>query len=126
MINDINDMLKYFNREEFACQYTGNNKIDDQFLTKLDHLRYVCGFPFIITSGYRDPSHPIEAKKKVAGTHAQGIACDIRVENGQQRYDIVKHATALGFNGIGVANSFVHVDIRKLDVGESPVMWCYN
>lgn len=119
-------MLRYFNREEFSCQYTGRNKIDDQFLIKLDHLRYVCGFPFIITSGYRDPSHPIEAKKKVAGTHAQGIACDIRVENGQQRYDIVKHATAMGFNGIGVADSFVHVDIRKLDVGESSVMWCYS
>ncbi len=65
MINNINDMLRYFNREEFACQYTGKNKIDDQFLIKLDHLRYVCGFPFIITSGYRDPSHPIEAKKKL-------------------------------------------------------------
>ena len=31
----------------------------------------------------------------------------------------------MGFTGIGVANGFVHVDIRNLDGNESPVMWCY-
>ncbi len=61
-------MAKYFTREEFVCQYTGTNKIKDEFIEKLDELREACGFPFIITSGYRSPSHPIEAKKKNCGT----------------------------------------------------------
>ena len=31
----------------------------------VDELRDRCGFPFVITSGYRSPQHPIEAKKDV-------------------------------------------------------------
>jgi uncharacterized protein YcbK (DUF882 family) len=118
-------MPKYFTREEFACQYTGKNEISDQFIERLDELREACGFPFHITSGYRAPEHPIEAKKKIAGTHAQGIAADIKVNNGIQRFKIVEQAIKLGFTGIGVASSFVHVDIRSGDDTTPYVMWTY-
>lgn len=119
-------MAKYFYREEFACQYTGENEIKDKFIERLDKLREACGFPFIITSGYRSPSHPIEAKKKVAGQHSKGNAADIKVSDGLQRYKLVAQAIALGFTGIGVASSFIHVDTRDLhDDGLGPVMWTY-
>ena len=65
---DINQDLDYFTREEFACQYTGENEISDRLLLKLDLLRARCGFPFVITSGYRSVDHPIEAKKKKGDT----------------------------------------------------------
>jgi uncharacterized protein YcbK (DUF882 family) len=95
-------------------------------LLKIDELRERCGFPFIITSGYRSLAHPIErAKKTNTGTHAQGIAADIKVIDGVQRFKIVEEAIKMGFTGIGVASNFVHVDIRSLDTNESPVMWCY-
>jgi len=55
--------LKNFTKEEFNCQHTGENRMEEEFLLKLDQLRDNCGFPFVITSGYRSPSHPIEAKK---------------------------------------------------------------
>lgn len=114
--------FKYFNRDEFKCQETGNNDIKDEFITKLDHLREACGFPFVITSGYRDPSHSVEiSKPNGGGTHTKGIAADIQVSGGVERMTIVKHACALGFNGIGVAKTFVHVDIRDT----SPVLWSY-
>lgn len=122
---DINQDLDYFTREEFACQYTGENEISDRLLLKLDLLRARCGFPFVITSGYRSVDHPIEAKKETPGTHAQGIAADIKVNSGVQRYTIVEEAIKMGFTGIGVANSFVHVDVRCLDDNEAPVMWTY-
>ena len=122
---NINEDLDYFTKEEFACQYTGENEISDRLLLKLDLLRARCGFPFVITSGYRSKDHPIEAKKEKAGTHAQGIAADIKVSGGNQRYTIVKHAIALGFNGIGVASNFIHVDIRDLDDNEAPVVCVY-
>ena len=118
-------MAKYFNRDEFACQYTGNNQIQDEFIERLDELREACGFPFVITSGYRDKTHPVEAKKSKAGTHAQGIAADIKVSNGVQRFKIVEKAIELGFTGIGVARSFVHVDIRNPDDTTPYVMWTY-
>lgn len=113
--------FKYFKREEFNCQHTGENEIKDELLHKLDSLREACGFPFVITSGYRSPSHPIEAAKAKAGTHAQGIAADIRVADGVQRRKLVEEALKLGFGGIGVAKSFIHVDIRDT----TPVMWMY-
>ena len=37
------------------------------FLEMLDELRAKCGFPFTITSGYRDPKHTLEAKKEKPG-----------------------------------------------------------
>mgnify|MGYP006127913079 FL=1 len=113
--------MRYFKLSDFDCQETGNNEMSEEFLEKLDDLRHVCGFPFIITSGYRDPSHSIEAKKAKAGTHARGIASDIRINNGNEAYQIIKHAQSMGFNGIGVAKSFIHVDIRQ----GMPVIWCY-
>tara|TARA_B110000211_G_scaffold199897_1_gene230559 strand:- start:295 stop:675 length:381 start_codon:yes stop_codon:yes gene_type:complete len=126
MSSDIDQDLTYFSRSEFSCQYTGENKIEDSLLLKVDELRERCGFPFIITSGYRSLAHPIErAKKTNTGTHAQGIAADIKVIDGVQRFKIVAEAIKMGFTGIGVASNFVHVDIRSLDTNESPVMWCY-
>jgi|TARA_B100000427_G_C15450250_1_gene569251 zinc D-Ala-D-Ala carboxypeptidase len=114
--------LKYFSRDEFACQQTGENEIQDVFLKRLDDLRDVCGFPFVITSGYRSPNHVLEASKSRPGTHSQGIASDIKADNGIDRRRIVENALRLGFNGIGIAKNFVHVDIRETD----PVMWSYD
>lgn len=120
-------MAKYFKMEEFSCQFTGENKIKPEFVEKLDELREACGFPFVITSGYRSPSHPIEAKKKIAGQHSQGHAADIKVVDGTQRYRLVQKAIELGFSGIGVSRSFIHVDTRNWGSDSiTPVMWTYS
>ena len=114
--------LKFFTREEFDCQVSGTNNMEQEFLEKLDKLRASCGFPFVITSGYRHPTlHPIEKKKDVPGTHAQGIAADIKITNAADRLKLVTAAIGLGFTGIGVASNFIHVDTR----GSTPVMWTY-
>ena len=112
--------FKYFKIEDFNCQETGENDMSVDFIHALDQLREACKFPFIITSGYRSKDHSVEKRKAKAGTHAQGIAADIRVSGGAQRLAIVKHASAMGMS-VGVAKTFVHVDIRK-----TPAMcWCY-
>jgi uncharacterized protein YcbK (DUF882 family) len=113
--------MKYFKLSEFDCKHTGKNKMQPNFLEMIDRLRDACGFPFFITSGYRDATHPIEAKKAKPGTHAQGIAADIRVTNGHQAYIIQKHAYALGFTGIAFGKGFVHVDTRVT----TPGSWRY-
>ena len=114
--------LKYFTREEFSCQESGTNNMEQEFLEKLDELRAYCGFPFFITSVYRHPTlHSIERKKEVPGTHAQGIAADIRITNAADRLKLVHSALTLGFTGIGVASNFIHLDTR----GTTPVMWTY-
>jgi uncharacterized protein YcbK (DUF882 family) len=117
-------MYKHFRLEEFNCTHTGTggDKMDPAFVHKLDELRERCGFSFRITSGWRDLTNPVESKKEKGGTHTQGIACDIAVNNGVERMRIVKEALSMGFSGIGVARSFVHVDMRAT----TPVMWTYG
>ena len=119
---DINeDGFYYFARAEFDCFHTGKNEIEDHFVHKLDQLRYNCGFPFRILSGYRDKTHPAEEAKERPGTHTKGIAADIAVTGGDQRRKIVETALALGFSGVGVAKTFVHIDVRST----FPVLWNY-
>ena len=114
--------LKYFKLSEFDCQQTGENLMVPEFLLMLDALRHECGFSFTITSGYRSPNHSIEAAKAKPGTHAQGIAADIGTTDAHQRFVIVSNAVKLGFQGIGVARSFIHVDSRKT----APKVWSYS
>ncbi|MFQ3255694.1 MAG: zinc D-Ala-D-Ala carboxypeptidase [Porticoccaceae bacterium] len=111
---------KYFSLDEFVCSETGEQDMCPEFLKALSHLRQICDFPFVITSGFRSKNHSAEKLKKTPGTHTQGIAADIKVSGGAQRLALVKHASAMGMS-VGVAKTFVHVDIRK-----TPAMcWCY-
>lgn len=113
--------MRYFSLSEFDCQETGNNAMDHTFLSRLDELRHRCNFPFVIVSGYRAPTHSIEVVKEKPGTHALGVAADIKVTNGAQKYTILLHAMAMGFTGIGIAKTFIHVDDRTT----TPVVWTY-
>ena len=112
---------KYFTRDEFVCKETGENEIEGVFVLSLDLLRTACGFPFVVISGYRSPQHSVEAAKDKPGTHADGIAADIKIAGGEQRRLLVAKALEHGFAGIGVAKSFIHLDIRTT----TPVMWTY-
>ena len=114
--------MKHFRLEEFNCTHTNKCAMDSAFLEKLDELREICGFPFRITSGYRDETHPSEVVKAAPGTgyHCQGRAADIAVSNGVERMNIVHEALKMGFS-IGVSRTFIHVDNRDT----TPVLWTY-
>jgi len=115
--------LKHFEIEEFNCKETGANNMSPNFLIMIDRLRELCDFPFVITSGYRSDKHSAERDKpNGGGTHTKGIAADIAVSSGFERYMIVEKAIELGFKGIGVAKEFVHVDLRNSNY---PVLWTY-
>jgi|TARA_B110000908_G_C9969789_1_gene320607 uncharacterized protein YcbK (DUF882 family) len=117
----IEHNYKYFKIEDFNCSETNENQMEPSFIKKLDKLREVCGFPFYITSGFRSKNHSAEKSKQNPGSHCRGIAADIAVTGGQQRMQIVRHAAALNFTGIGVAKGFVHVDTRDTN----SVLWSY-
>jgi len=115
--------LLYFKDHEFNCKHTGKNEMDPEFLEELDELRRRVGVPFVVTSGYRDATHPAETAKDKPGTHNQGIAVDIRCLSSQFRYSVIKNALAMGFKGIGIGDTFIHLDKRRT---EHPVMWVYG
>ena len=92
------------------------------FLDELDAIREACGFPFVVTSGYRSKTHPIEsAKPNGPGTHTKGIAADIKCTGSYERYLLVETALEHGMHGIGIGKDFIHMDMRS----STPVMWVY-
>ena len=104
---------KNFKLKEFQCKDNSQLvKIDSKLLDKLQKLRDTIGKPIIINSGYRT----LKYNKKIGGVsssqHLLGKAADIRV-NGISPKELAKIAEKIGFNGIGIYKTFLHVDVRK-------------
>ena len=96
--------------------------MDVNFLAKLDEAREYAEIPFIINSAYRSPSHPLSIKNPTS-SHIKGLAVDISVKDSRQRFLILNALIAVGFTRIGVAGTFIHVD---LDCDKSQkVIWTY-
>ena len=92
------------------------------FLAKLDEAREFAGIPFIINSAYRSPSHP-ESIKNPTSSHIKGLAVDISAKDSIPRFKVLDALIAVGFNRIGIAGTFIHVD---LDCDKSQnVIWTY-
>lgn len=115
--------FKYFTKEEFACPCGKcENKISDKFISLLDDLRGKIGKPMIVNSGYRCPEHNEKIGGRPNSAHLDGVAADISVKDSRTRYNLVSLALEK-FNRVGVAKTFIHLDIAKnkpLDV-----MWTY-
>lgn len=119
----------YFTEAEFKCKHTGKCEMNEEFMAKLYELRHEFGSPIIISSGYRDATHPVEAGKKATGAHTTGRACDVLI-SGSQALSFLRLALSMGFTGIGIqqkGNSrFIHLD----DMPNSkdfirPTIWSY-
>lgn len=114
--------MKYFTESEF----NEFEKMNPELLEKLDQLREAYGYPIKLTSTYRSPDHPIEAKKTKPGEHAYGAAVDIACVGGEATFKLVKAAIKVGFTRIGISrkNNFVHVGIGH--DGAPPItIWTY-
>ena len=120
-----------FSKEEFDCSHTLKNEMKKEFLDLLQEVRNKSSFPFVITSGYRHPTHPIEARKSKPGEHTYGMACDIGVY-GSKAHELIKIAVEVGFPRIGVNQKgplderFIHLGIANESDGfPSPWIWSY-
>lgn len=107
-------MTKYFKEIEY--------KMDKDFLAKLDKAREYAKMPFVINSAYRSPDHP-ESIKNPSSSHIKGLAVDIRANDSRTRYKVLEALMSVGFNRIGIASTFIHVDDDKDK--SSDVIWTY-
>ena len=123
-------MKNYFSEDEMRCQCgCGKYGMDKDFMTKLNYLREVYGKPLIVSSGYRCPDHPIEARKQSPGAHATGKAADLAV-SGADAHKLLYLALEFGFSGVGVqqkgSGRFIHVDTCTKEEGfVRPTVWSY-
>jgi len=116
-----------FTFEEMSCRCEncgGEVHMRQEFMEKLQAMRTMLG-PIKINSGYRCRKHPDEAKKDKPGAHNQGRAADIATADGYSRYKVLHAAFAVGMQGTGVANSFIHVDDGH-DFAPRPTQWKYS
>lgn len=115
----------YFSRHEFdSPDMPGSGDLMDiDFLRRLSFARAMAGIPFKINSGYRTKAH----NKKVGGVgdsaHTKGLAADISATNSNQRFIILSALLRSGFDRIGFAKTFIHVDLDTSKV--SSLMWTY-
>ncbi len=84
--------------------------MNEDFLAKLDNARMIADIPFIINSAWRSVEHNEKVGGKPDSSHLKGLAVDIKVTNSRQRFIVLQSLIAAGFNRIGIAKTFIHVD----------------
>lgn len=121
---------EHFKSYEFNCKCSNPDcyftYIDDSLISFLEVMRGTINRPITITSGYRCQKHQdaikaseIETAKKVS-THVMGGAVDIYT--GDLGIELEKKARKAGFKAVGVADTWVHVDVR----GDKDRYWKYK
>ncbi len=110
-VNNI-QVSENFHLSEFQCRCCGQVKLDSELLNRLQAIRTQTGMPMRINSGYRCPAHNRRVGGASNSQHMTGKAADIVIMGmpmAQQRRICDQH-----FNdgGIGIANTFTHVDTR--------------
>ena len=108
-------MSKYFKEIE--------KNMDDSFLSKLDEAREFAGIPFIINSAYRSPEHNAKIGGKPNSSHLRGLAVDIKATDSRTRFNVLSALISVGFSRIGIADTFIHVDM-DFDKSQN-VTWTY-
>ena len=108
-------MSKYFKEIEF--------NMDKDFLSKLDDAREFANIPFKINSAYRTEEHNKSIGGSPNSSHLKGLAVDISAKDSRTRFKVLEALINVGFNRIGVASTFIHVDDDKDK--SSDVIWVY-
>lgn len=103
-----------FNSTEFDCKCgaaCSSTLIDETLVALLQQIRNHFKKPIIITSGYRCAAHNKEVGGATNSYHSKGQAADI-VVYGVSPQEVAKYAESIGVKGIGLYDSFVHIDTR--------------
>ena len=118
-----------FGPDEFRCSCCNVVEMDPAFIATLQRIRDEFG-PMAISSGYRRPKHPVEARKSTStpGAHARGLAADILV-SGSRAMNLLRIALSYDeVQGVGINQKgkgrFIHLD-GVIDDLPRPHLWSY-
>ncbi len=117
--------MKYFNYEEFdSPDIQGSGQLmDPELLDMIDKAREIYGKPIRVNSGYRTEDHNRKVGGVDSSSHLKGLAIDVACVRSNDRFKMLTALIEVGFNRIGVASTFIHVDIDK-DKSQN-VIWTY-
>lgn len=119
-----------FTEDEMRCSHTGLCEMDPRHMDMMQELRRRRGAPVNVSSGYRHPTHPAEARKEVPGEHTLGKASDVECWS-DEAFALAEIAFELGFTRIGVSQSgrssrrFLHLGSATPDEGFPGALYSY-
>lgn len=90
--------LTFFTPEEFSRPESMNVEL----MKMLDSARSIAGFPFVITSSYREGDD---------GEHGRGLAVDFRIRGAAQREIAMLACHKAGFKRLGMYNKHIHAGV---------------
>jgi len=104
-----------FRAREFDCQGTGccsTTPIDEKLVQYLQQIRTHFGKPVYLTA-YRCRTHNARTPNAAPNSrHIYGQAADFHID-GVEPAEIAKYAESIGVKGIGLYDTFVHIDTRE-------------
>ena len=124
--SDWKEEWKNFNLDEFKCKCgCGNVSVYSDLLDLLQTARDIIG-PIQITSAFRCNEHNDSVSSTgLSGPHTTSKAVDIHVSNSQHRKQLIDYFTNK-VTGLGIAKTFIHIDILTSDeVPHRPNCWLY-
>ena len=117
--------MKYFSYDEFdSPDELGSGKhMDHDLLVMIDRARALYGKPIVVTSGFRTESHNKKVGGVASSSHLKGLAIDVACVTSKHRFEILTALLEVGFNRIGIADTFIHIDVDKNK--SQNVIWTY-
>ena len=104
-----------FRAAEFDCGGRGccdKTPIDEKLVAYLQKIRDHFGKPVYLT-GYRCPKHNAKTPNAAPNSrHTKGMAADFHID-GVAPLEIARYAQEIGVRGIGLYDTFVHIDTRE-------------
>jgi hypothetical protein len=112
---DNQKIAENFRAREFDCQGSGcctKTPIDEKLVEYLQKIRDHFGKPVYLTA-YRCPTHNAQTPNAATNSfHTYGRAADFHID-GVAPAEIAKYAESIGVKGIGLYDTFVHIDTRE-------------
>lgn len=122
----MGNLSPHFNSIEFACKCgCGYDDVHPQLIDLLEDMRNDIDEAVFIESGCRCQNHNTAEGGVTNSAHTKGMAADVRLGYmyGPQRYAVVRAAVRNNALGIGVAKTFIHVDVDESL--PRPAVWSY-
>jgi hypothetical protein len=130
---------EHFTESEMADPATGETKFAMHFIRKLETLRTDYGHPMIVTSGCRSQEHNEWLKRRGYQASPNSFhlmdnpkyqtggtcAVDIARPNGNDLATLIGLALSQGWS-IGIANTFIHLDLRTHYTALPQVIYTYS
>ena len=121
----MGDLSPNFSRHEFSCSAKRCDKclspaMDARLIDLLEQFRAATGGkPIRPGSGYRCPWFNGRAGGSFLSQHQYSKAVDFAYPDGLSPRDCLEIAKEVGFTGIGLYSTYMHVDVRDGEV----VIW---